>query len=867
MSFDLGSLFRRREVPLSSALPYWEIRSGVVFLATGQAEVGLEVRLPATALWPEGEVLALYNSVLPLLRFAVPEGERLRLHVEVGPLRRHLLEAYEGGLTSNHPAARMLAKAKASHLEAARWRGDLCEVRAYLSCSVLQPGRSRPRRAVQPEQSLSPGELAAWERKALTVRQRLFELASQAGLAPAPLFDQGLFELLWRYFNPGARLSQVPVYFPAHLHFPRSIVAEDPRRAPPTLATRLGGCEPGRYWDHLKLGRVLASAVSLGTLPSGHTQVGMASRLLNLPAPYWLIVDYRHEPQGLATRALEARARRFRAAETDSGSVSDYVDAGVRAGASETGEAALHIARTGSHLFQLGVSVLLCHQDKEALRRSVEAASGALAQLPGVTPVEETAGLFEQFLALAPFSGRLNERMHLVLEENAADFVPLSGPWPGSTRPVTLLRNRFGGLTSLDPFDERAPNYNGIVIGGSGSGKTFFMQTLIAELLKQECEVMIVDRGFGYEPLVRLFGGALIPFDTSGQVSINPFDLPAGAQGPSDDKKAFLLALAKVMAPGAGGANEAAENAIVMAAITQTYARAQTDRTVKGKRERRMSTVTLSDLVKVLVTLEEVGERPASTSEKELARNLALRLQQWTGDTPLGRLVDRGTTVETGAPLTYFETSGLGTHQELQSVATLLIADTIWTRVKEDPKFPKLIVFDEFWSLLKVPAAASFVVELYRRFRRYHAGVYAVTQSLKDLDQPAAQGILQNTSFHFLFPVPGEEKLIAELLNLGDNAVAQLNGLAANERYRELLAWIRHEGHLEGDVLRVAPRALEYWAFTSHPLDAAERDEMVRRHGGKLTKALLALAERRGEGPYQALGTAPGAGRPQGEEG
>ena len=837
-------LTRPREVGLAKVLPYWEIRNGLVFLSTGQCEVGLELRLPVTTFASDEDLLRLHGSLLSTLRFAVPEGERLRLFVEVAPLRQRLLEAYQRGFTSTHGVAQRFKEEKMAFLETARRQGELVEVRAYLTCSVLQPGRLKPRRP-NTVPSLSPDELAVWERRALSIRTRLTNFLGSAGFGPTPLFDQGLFELLWRYFNPGARLGEVPQYHPPEVYLPHRYVQKEPHRAPPTLRARLaGGDIAHHHWDHLRAGHYAVGAVTMGTLPRGETHVGMAGRLLGLPGLYWLVVDYRHEPQGPTTRALESKARRFTSAEGDTGGFTDHVDASVRTGAAETDEAVLHVTRTGGHLFQIGMTAFLCDRERETLHQNLEVAVSAFASLPGVTPYQEGVALLEQFFALAPFSGRTNEHMHLVLEENAADFVPLSGPWHGADRPTALFLNRWNSLTALDPFDPKAANWNAIVVGGSGSGKTFFTQVLINELFGQTCDVMIVDRGYGYAPLVELYGGAVVSFDAAGGVSLNPFDLPAGQLEPDDTKKGFLLALLRAMVPAENGSEAAVEDALFMAAVQQTYARALSERRDGDGVKKTFSGARLSDLVRVLVTLEEVGERPASRAEKDLARSLALRLQPWTGDTPFGNLLDCESTVLPDASILYFETSGLESYPKLQNVATLLITDAVWRRVKRTPERRKLVVMDEFWSLLKMPQAAAFVVELYRRFRRYNAAAYAVTQSLKDFTEDAAQGILQNTSYHFLLPLPGEAEAVRDLLHLSERAMDAYFGLSTDPRYRELLAWVRRDGKLEGDVLRVVPRPLEYWAFTTNANDVAERDRTLARHDGHWLAALEELAAR-----------------------
>ena len=119
----------------------------------------------------------------------------------------------------------------------------------------------------------------------------------------------------------------------------------------------------------------------------------------------------------------------------------------------------------------------------------------------------------------------------------------------------------------------------------------------------------------------------------------------------------------------------------------------------------------------------------------------------------------------------------------------------------------KIVVLDEVWSLLKLPQAASFIVELYRRFRRYNAAAYAVTQSLEDFQTEAARGILQNTTYHYLLRLPTEDDLVQKLLNLSDRAMDTFRTLSSKKgSYSEALTWIRQEDGLEGGVIVLRPR-------------------------------------------------------------
>jgi conjugal transfer ATP-binding protein TraC len=282
---------------------------------------------------------------------------------------------------------------------------------------------------------------------------------------------------------------------------------------------------------------------------------------------------------------------------------------------------------------------------------------------------------------------------------------------------------------------------------------------------------------------------------------------------------------------------------LLTAAIEQTYARARSERKVEGKLVQHFAGCRLSDLVRTLVTMEEVGERPASPSEREIARSLALRLQNWSGDTPFGQFVDRPTSINIEAPLVYYETSGLERYPELRGVGLLLLADLIWRRAKRDPARRKIAVFDEAWAMLKIPQAREFIVELYRRARRYHTAVYAVSQSL--LDFAEVRGILQNTSSFFLGRLPGEDKAIGELLELPPAALETFRSLSGKRgEYAEFMAWIRREDRLEGDVIRVEASPEEYWLFTTNPLEIERRNKALAEQGSWLA-ALSVLKEAR----------------------
>jgi len=843
MTETKGSAFSRaREDSLTALLPYWEIQDGLMVLGNGQAEVGVRIDLAPTLFVPTAYIEGLVGTIKSLLRSAVPEETRARLIVEVAPSDPERVEAYGRAWAPSHPTARFLHETRLAAWRA-RWEAEeVLEKRFYLT---VRFGKVRHRRRRIP---FTREEWAELVKEGHRIRERLIQSLMGYRIPAVPMDDQEIFALVYRYFNPALALSRVPEYRPTWQRYPREAIRRIESLRPPTLRAQIAKSEvDNSYRDVLYVGGMWAGILSLYTVPD-ETYAEMGDILARAGGSrFYLVIDFLHERHEIAIRALKARARRYYAA-TQSGT---YVDPNVRVGQEETEGAITHISQTGDHVFQVGVSLILLDRDRRRLEGRISQAMSALAQVPGNPFRVLRNGLLSPWLNLAPFSGRVAEEKVYLLETNAAHFFPTTGAWKGSPRPVALFQNRQGALVYVDPFDKRMRNYNGIVVGGSGSGKTFAVQYLISELLKDEqVSVVILDRGRNYQALVEAFGGAMVDIRPGAGTSVNPFDLEEGENEPSAEKKADLLKIIRAMIPpGEDKVQEAIENAILEAAIEQTYKRRTTVDIKDGKEVKVYEGATLSDLVKVLLTLDFLGERSLSPAEKEVARGLALRLQSWTGDTPLGSFVDRPTNVPVArARVVSYELEGLDAYEGLDVVGTMLIANLIWKRAFEGKKRGEerrvLVVLDEAWKVFKNRFAASLVEELYRRFRHLGGGIWSITQSLQDFTGESAGRIVQNTTWFFLLRVQGEDEYIQNLFKLPDRAMSVFRTLGGVKgRFSELMVWSVRDDRYEGDVLQLWPTAYDYWLFTSTQEEAAKRRKLAEEVG--ILEAVRALAEGR----------------------
>ena len=138
----------RNDARYAEQLNYWEARSTHMLCDNNVAEMGFEIQIPSTTMSGDADLLSLHRRIMNVLHYAVPAGERLRLHLEVAPLEDRLLARYGAELKSDNPAARLVSEATTSLLNSGRRKEILNEYRAYVTCTMrIERSRWQRKRA------------------------------------------------------------------------------------------------------------------------------------------------------------------------------------------------------------------------------------------------------------------------------------------------------------------------------------------------------------------------------------------------------------------------------------------------------------------------------------------------------------------------------------------------------------------------------------------------------------------------------------------------------------------------------------------------------------------------------------------------
>ena len=477
----------------------------------------------------------------------------------------------------------------------------------------------------------------------------------------------------------------------------------------------------------------------------------------------------------------------------------------------------------GEKVFQVSLNILLKSKSQDDLEAQVSQSLAKVRELSGAEAMEESLAAFDIFTQIAIPNARAKERAKRMKTSTLADLLPLFGPWSGHQRPSILMRSRMGSLVRFDPFAQDLTNYNHVVSGGSGSGKSFLTNVLLLQMLKEVPKIFIVDIGGSYKKLCDNLGGQYVPLTVGAGMAVNPFDLLPGETVPSSQKIKFLTGLIELMTKEEDETRlPRLERAEIEEAIQKTY------EVVKDGQVPRLSVLREILLAHSDVTIRRYGRI----------------LTPWCGNTPYGQFVDATTTIEFQKPIVAFDLKGMENYPDLQSVCLFIITDFIWREIQKDRSSKKFLVFDECWKLLENEAGANFIGEVFRTFRKYYAAAIAISQNMDDFAKSKVAGaILSNSSIKWCLTQKGADQArLQEVLQLNDNEMALIASLH-QERGLYSEAFLMAQD--QRAVVAIDSTPLEYWIATTDPRDLAKIEaETLKNPGKDSLSTLLELSKR-----------------------
>lgn len=557
--------------------------------------------------------------------------------------------------------------------------------------------------------------------------------------------------------------------------------------------------------DWLRLDDYFVQVLTLKQ-PPAKTHAGMLRGLFDLESSVIITSEWRCEDTAKVRRLIESKRRHFHNSKASllsavnsggpPGSKDVLIDDSALAMVGSLGSALEEIEVQGRFFGEFSLTVVLYDKDAGVLARSVAQAFKVMAA-QDVLMTEERYNRLNAWLSVIPGNTAFNLRKLWLLGTNYADLSLLHSVDRGSpvnlhlgTEYLAILEGR-GGCPYYFSLHVKDVAHT-LILGATGSGKSFLLNFLITNLQKYEPFTYIFDLGGSYRSLARLFGASSLALGRPDQpFSINPFCLE-----PTTENLLFLLGFVKVLVESNGYRITSGEELDLHQQIENLYS--------------------ISPDQRRLLTLANIVSRPVRQ-----------HLQKWVEGGPYARLFDNSEDKLTLARFQVFDFEGIKATDQLEPILFYVFhrANAVIYNEAEASAF-KVFVMDEAWRFFRHPVIKAYIVEALKTWRKKNAAMILATQSSDDLTHSdMLPVVVESCPTKIFLANPGMDRArYRESFHLNETEADRVAELVSK---RQMLLK-RPDG---STILNLDVDPREYWIYTNNPADNRRKEEAFARYG------------------------------------
>ena len=265
-------------------------------------------------------------------------------------------------------------------------------------------------------------------------------------------------------------------------------------------------------------------------------------------------------------------------------------------------------------------------------------------------------------------------------------------------------------------------NSNFFVLGPSGSGKSFYVNSMVRQAHEQDTDIVLVDTGNSYEGLCEYFGGKYISYTEEHPITMNPFKIKREEW--NIEKLGFLKNMVMLIWKGSQGTVSKTEDRLIEQVINEYYDAYFTTKRVSNLCFNTFYEFSTERLPKIC---EENGLHGIDLS----SYNYLLKdfYKGGNHDVTLNENMDSSLFDET---FIVFEIDSIKDDPLLFPLVTLIIMDVFLQKMRIK-KNRKMLIIEEAWKAIASPMMAEYIKYLYKTARKFWASVGVVTQEIQDI--------------------------------------------------------------------------------------------------------------------------------------
>src|ERR1700684_349119 len=541
--------------------------------------------------------------------------------------------------------------------------------------------------------------------------------------------------------------------------------------------------------------------------PSAQSFPLIFKRLLEVEANYYVVTEWKKEDSGKMRRVIQTKRRHFHNTKrsfvsqvnmNDAAPQDVLLDDSKESQVRELGEGIKEIELHGNYFGQFSLTVVIYDLDMAKVDRAC-ADFYKVFSVHDAQLYEEKYNLLNAFLAAVPGNHVFNLRSLYLLNTNYADFSFLFTLHCGEPRNLHLREEYLAVLET----NHHTPYFlnlhyrdvaHTMILGRTGSGKSFLLNFLITNLQKYDPWTFIFDLGGSFESLTQLFGGSYVKIGiNSSDFRINPFSLP-----PTKENLDFLALFVKVLLQGSSPID------------------------LEPGEER--------DLYQQIENLYSVDPqlRTLGVLANTLGYRIGDRVRQLSTGARFGFLFDNSEDTISFSRFQCFDFQKMSQYPEILEPLLFYIlhrANSVISDREISTVF-KAFFIDEAWVFLKNPSIHRYIVEALKTWRKANAAMILSTQSLDELRRSEVLDVIIEScpTKIFLANPDMDRDLYRRQFHLNENEVDLISTLIPKQQFLIKTPELAKVANLTVD-------RKSYWIYTNDPFDNRKRKEAFETHG------------------------------------
>jgi conjugal transfer ATP-binding protein TraC len=438
------------------------------------------------------------------------------------------------------------------------------------------------------------------------------------------------------------------------------------------------------------------------------------------------------------------------------------------------------IRRRKDGFVEFSCSVLLFSDSYEGLNESQEKTQQALKGMYQAKYLKESWDIANIFFGGLPGNGWEMVRTLKMPTRNALPYFHFQKPYISDDN-GELLTDRFGRPTRVDLNREDLTSKNRLIVGPTGTGKSFTEGVFISTAHERGEIQVIIDKGGSYKNLIKSLGGQYFEHKPETPMRFNPFAVERDADGNfilTSDKKIVLITFIKLLWKSLEH-NEylsKAENSLLLIWLEAYY------ESINKEKDRIPTLRGFVNYVKEYDVRMMAANDAEYLQKKDFfnVNHFQTVMHPFT-EGNYAEIFNAEDVLElSNYPLICFDLEGVQQDSTLYPIITMLVIELVFTHIAKFPDRLKHVILDEAWSFF-TGEMAEFIGLMYRTIRKNNGDATIITQSAQDvLDSELANALIQNTQIYIILDHKGKSVDPLKKIGLEDFHIRKIESIRKN---------------------------------------------------------------------------------------